>query len=111
MALGELHGRSLSSALMRGRVHNRTSDRGGKPIRLAWPWALPPVHPEDRGLRVPFALARCFTGGARWAINPSFRLPLGTTRTADSSSPPLFTPIFLFLTLRPAKVIRIAAAW
>jgi len=36
-ALGELHGRKLDSALMWGRVHNRTSDRGGKPIRLAWP--------------------------------------------------------------------------
>jgi hypothetical protein len=55
MALGELHGRKLDSALMWGRVHNRTSDRGGKPIRLAWPWAQPPVHPEDRG---PFAMYR-----------------------------------------------------
>src|SRR5207249_973153 len=35
MALGELHGRNLASALMRSRVHNRTSDRGGKPIQLA----------------------------------------------------------------------------
>jgi hypothetical protein len=33
-ALGELHGRNLASALMRSRVHNRTRDRGGKPIRL-----------------------------------------------------------------------------
>ena len=41
--LGEPHGRNLASALMRSRVHNRTSDRGGKPIWLAWPWALPPV--------------------------------------------------------------------
>jgi hypothetical protein len=49
MALGELHGRNLTSALMWGRVHNRTRDRGGKPIRLAWPWASPPDHPEDRG--------------------------------------------------------------
>jgi hypothetical protein len=34
MALGELHGRNLASALMRSRVHNRTRDRGGKPIWL-----------------------------------------------------------------------------
>jgi hypothetical protein len=46
MALGELHGRNLASALMRSRFHNRTRDRGGKPIRLAWLWALPPVLPE-----------------------------------------------------------------
>jgi len=49
MALGELHGRNLASALMRSRVHNRTRDRGGKPIRLASPWALPPVLPEGPG--------------------------------------------------------------
>jgi hypothetical protein len=30
-----LHGRDLASALMRSCVHNRTRDRGGKPIRLA----------------------------------------------------------------------------
>jgi hypothetical protein len=48
--LGEPHGRNLASALMRSRVHNRTSDRGGKPIRLAWPWALPPVLPEGPGV-------------------------------------------------------------
>src|SRR5947207_10287963 len=48
MALGELHGRNLASALMRSRVHNRTRDRGGKP-RLARPWALPPVLPEGPG--------------------------------------------------------------
>src|ERR1700704_5685777 len=47
--LGEPHGRNLASALMRSRVHNRTSDRGDKPIRLAWPWALPPVLPEGGG--------------------------------------------------------------
>src|SRR4029450_887764 len=35
MALGELHGRNLASALVRSRVHNRTRDRGGKPIWLA----------------------------------------------------------------------------
>jgi hypothetical protein len=29
MALGELHGRNLASALMRSRVPNRTGDRGG----------------------------------------------------------------------------------
>src|SRR5947208_10753166 len=34
---------------MRSRVHNRTRDRGGKPIRLAWPWALPLVPPEGTG--------------------------------------------------------------
>ncbi len=49
MAVGELHGRNLASALMRSCVHNRTRDRGGKPIRLAWPWAFPPVLPKDRG--------------------------------------------------------------
>ena len=32
---GDLHGRSLSSALMWSRVHNRSCDRGGEPIRLA----------------------------------------------------------------------------
>ena len=45
MALGELHGRNLASALMRSRVHNRTHVRGGKPIRLARPslgsWTVP----------------------------------------------------------------------
>jgi hypothetical protein len=46
LALGELHERDLASALVRSRVHNRTRDRGGKPIRLAWPWALPPILPE-----------------------------------------------------------------
>jgi hypothetical protein len=49
MALGELHGRNLASALMRSCVHDRTRDRGGKPIRLAWPRAFPPVLPKDRG--------------------------------------------------------------
>jgi hypothetical protein len=53
MALGELHGRNLASAFMRSRVHNRTGDRGGKPIRLAWPWALPPVLPEEPGALSP----------------------------------------------------------
>jgi hypothetical protein len=48
MALGELHGRNVASAL-RSRVHNRNRDRGGKPIRLARPWALPPVFPEGPG--------------------------------------------------------------
>ena len=48
-ALGELHGRNLASAFMRSRVHNRTSDRGGKPIRLAWPWARPRSLRKDRG--------------------------------------------------------------
>jgi hypothetical protein len=32
--LGDLHGRNLASAVMRSRVHNRTRDRGGEPIRL-----------------------------------------------------------------------------
>src|SRR5439155_15936598 len=50
MALGELHGRNLASALMRSRVHNRTSDRGGKPIQLAAVVVgLPPVLPVARG--------------------------------------------------------------
>src|SRR5919198_1843825 len=30
----DLHGRNLTSALMRSRVHNRTGDRGGEPFRL-----------------------------------------------------------------------------
>ena len=34
MAKGDLHGRNLSSALMRRRVRN-DRDRGGEPIRLA----------------------------------------------------------------------------
>jgi hypothetical protein len=51
MALGELNGRNLASAFVRSRVHNRTRDRGGKPVRLAWPWAFapPPVLPEGPG--------------------------------------------------------------
>jgi hypothetical protein len=31
---GDLHGRKLASTLMRSRLHNRTRDRGGEPIRL-----------------------------------------------------------------------------
>jgi hypothetical protein len=31
---GRPHGRKFASALMRSRVHNRTRDRGGEPIRL-----------------------------------------------------------------------------
>ena len=31
---GGMHGRNLTSALMRSRVPNRTRDRGGKPIQL-----------------------------------------------------------------------------
>jgi hypothetical protein len=38
-----------ASAFMRSRVHNRTSDRGGKPIRLAWSGHCPPVLPEGPG--------------------------------------------------------------
>src|SRR5436309_241730 len=50
MALGELHGRNLASALMRSRVHNRTSDRGGKPIQLAAVVVgIAPRSVEDRG--------------------------------------------------------------
>jgi hypothetical protein len=49
MALGELHGRNRASAFMRGRVHNRTSDRGGKPIRLAWSGHCPRSFRRDRG--------------------------------------------------------------
>jgi hypothetical protein len=47
MPLGELHGRNLASAFMRSRVHNRTSDRGDEPFRLARAWALPPVLPAE----------------------------------------------------------------
>jgi hypothetical protein len=66
MALGELHGRNLASALMRSRVHNRTRDRGGKPIRLAWPWAFPLVGPEGPGaLSKGHALASVLLAG-RW---------------------------------------------
>jgi hypothetical protein len=32
--LGDLHGRNPASDLMRSRVHNRSRDRGGEPIRL-----------------------------------------------------------------------------
>jgi hypothetical protein len=46
MALGELHGRNLASAFMRSRVHNRTRDRGGKPIRLGVAVGIAPVLPE-----------------------------------------------------------------
>jgi hypothetical protein len=49
---GELHGRKLDPVLMWGRVHNRTSDRGGKPIRLVVAVGAAPGPPEDRG---PFA--------------------------------------------------------
>jgi hypothetical protein len=31
---GDLHARKLASTLMRSRLHNRTRDRGGEPIRL-----------------------------------------------------------------------------
>ena len=31
---GGMHGRNLTSALMRSRVPNRTRDRGGKPVQL-----------------------------------------------------------------------------
>jgi hypothetical protein len=31
---GGMHGRNLTSVLMRSRVPNRTRDRGGKPIQL-----------------------------------------------------------------------------
>ena len=49
-ALGELHGRKRASAFMRSRVHNRTSDRGGKPIQLAWPWVRPRSFRKVGGL-------------------------------------------------------------
>jgi hypothetical protein len=48
-ALGELHGRNLASALMRSRFRNRTRDRGGKPIRLAWRGHCPRSFRRDRG--------------------------------------------------------------
>ena len=49
--LGELHGRSLPSALMRSRVHNRTCDRGDKPIRLGVGRGhCPRSFRKDRGL-------------------------------------------------------------
>jgi hypothetical protein len=48
--LGELHGRNLASALMRSRVHNRTRDRGGKPIRLEGRGIAPGSFRKDRGL-------------------------------------------------------------
>jgi hypothetical protein len=68
MALGELHGRNLASALMRSRVHNRTSDRGGKPIQLA---AVvvgiapgPSLSPRDRGRSSLLLLSRLPRGAA-----------------------------------------------
>jgi hypothetical protein len=33
---GDLHGRNVTSALMRSRVHNWARNRGGEPIRLAY---------------------------------------------------------------------------
>jgi hypothetical protein len=69
MALGELHGRNLASALMRSRVHNRTSDRGGKPIQLA---AVvvgiapgPSLSPRDRGRSSLLLLSRLPSGLCR----------------------------------------------
>ncbi len=66
MALGELHGRNRASALRRSRVHNGTRDRGGKSIRLVWPWAFPLVGPEGPGaLSKGHALASVLLAG-RW---------------------------------------------
>ena len=42
----DLHGRNLTSALMRSRVHNRTGDRGGEPFRLT-EGGLPSVLPAS----------------------------------------------------------------
>src|SRR6266542_2582090 len=43
---------------MWGRVHNRTGDHGGKPIRLGVAVGAPSVHPSRRtgGLHVPIQL-------------------------------------------------------
>jgi hypothetical protein len=41
-----MHGRNLSSALMRSRVHNRNRDRGCESIRLALAVGVTPVPPK-----------------------------------------------------------------
>jgi hypothetical protein len=41
-----MHGRNLSSALMRSRFHNRNRDRGGESVRLALAVGVTPVPPK-----------------------------------------------------------------
>jgi hypothetical protein len=72
---GDLHGRNVASALMRSRLHNRTRDRGGEPIRLSSraafcllstvdPYALEcPAHPDLEPC-APAANGRCRRGHA-----------------------------------------------
>src|SRR5262249_20531338 len=49
MALGELRGRNLASALMRSRVPNRIRARGAWPVRLAaWVVGIARVPPAKR---------------------------------------------------------------
>src|SRR4051794_8372012 len=42
----DMHGRTLSSALIRSRVHNRNRDRGGESIGLALAVGVTPVPPK-----------------------------------------------------------------
>jgi hypothetical protein len=75
IGVGELHGRKLASALMRSRLHNRTRDRGGVPIRLM-EGALPPVLPgpgRGRSLKssAPLSVSR---GGGRQIFQRVARL-------------------------------------
>jgi hypothetical protein len=71
MALGELHGRNLASALMQSRrVHNTTSDRGGEPIQLAAVvvGAAPGLAPSGSGAKI-----RRWQNQARAAACPRHR--------------------------------------
>jgi hypothetical protein len=46
---GDLHGRNVASALMRSRLHNRTRDRGGEPIRINGGGHCPRSFLDGRG--------------------------------------------------------------
>jgi hypothetical protein len=52
---GNLHGRNLACALMRSRVHNRTRDRGGEPIRLTEGEIGPRSSPHRAGGALSYA--------------------------------------------------------
>jgi hypothetical protein len=88
MALGEPYGRNLASALMRSRVHNRTRDRDGKPIQLAWPWVFPLVGPEGPGaLSKVQALASLLLAG-RWRCRgPHLQGPRDAGQRLSSQNP------------------------
>jgi hypothetical protein len=67
-----MHGRNLSSALMRSRFHNRNRDRGGESIRLALAVGVTPVPPkitDAEGVPHPTRHAPrnvCFAHRDRW---------------------------------------------